>query len=47
LLLTEPRVDADPEGVTGDAVGIYPGLSEQQLEFSARKIEQFFGLGFE
>ena len=28
-------------------IGIYPGLSEQQLEFSARKIEQFFGLGFE
>jgi CDP-6-deoxy-D-xylo-4-hexulose-3-dehydrase len=27
-------------------VGVYPGLTEEMLDFTASKIETFFGLGF-
>ena len=27
-------------------IGVYPGLSEEMLEFTAQKIENFFGVGF-
>jgi CDP-6-deoxy-D-xylo-4-hexulose-3-dehydrase len=28
-------------------VGVYPGLTEEMLDFTANKIESFLGLGFD
>ncbi|WP_020205885.1 lipopolysaccharide biosynthesis protein RfbH [Cupriavidus sp. WS] len=57
-LVRQPYMQGRPYRISGDLrnsdivmsdtfwVGVYPGLSEQMLDFMAEKLEQFFGVGF-